>query len=69
MGEGRLLAGSPSNFRRSLCAATGIVIDRKMATADALAQKNMRIVEDAANSRQDRREQSLEIKFDRDNKK
>ena len=29
-GEGRLLAGSPSNFRRSLCAATGIVIDRKI---------------------------------------
>src|SRR5271155_4027768 len=29
-GEGRLLAGSPSNFRRSLCAVTGIVIDRKI---------------------------------------
>jgi ROS/MUCR transcriptional regulator protein len=29
-GEGRLLAGPPSNFRRSLRVATGIVIDRKI---------------------------------------
>ena len=29
-GEGRLSAGSSSNFRRSLCSATGIVIGRKI---------------------------------------
>jgi hypothetical protein len=66
VGKGTLSGPQVRHRRRSNCAKI-CRSPTNFGHGGALSQKNMRIVQDAASIRQDRREQSLEIEFDLNN--
>jgi hypothetical protein len=66
VGKGTLSGPQVRHRRRSNCAKI-CRSPTNFGHGGALSQKNMRIVQDAASTRQDRREQSLEIEFDLNN--